>query len=57
MNSIHAGIGDKMGQMLQWFACGIGGLVLAFVKGWKLTLVALSVSPLMGITMFLLSMV
>ncbi|CAD5117028.1 DgyrCDS5857 [Dimorphilus gyrociliatus] len=45
VTKIQAGIGDKLGQFLQWFSTFLTGFILGFVFGWKLTLVILSVSP------------
>ncbi|CAF1309030.1 unnamed protein product, partial [Rotaria sordida] len=47
VNKVHDGIGDKLGLALQFLAAFIAGLILGLVKGWKLTLVILSVSPLL----------
>ncbi|UJR28455.1 hypothetical protein I4U23_009695 [Adineta vaga] len=47
VNKVHDGIGDKVGSALQFFAGFIAGLALGLIKGWKLTLVILSVSPLL----------
>ncbi|XP_014662073.1 PREDICTED: multidrug resistance protein 1-like [Priapulus caudatus] len=42
-----AGIGDKLGIMVQWVTACITGFIIGFTYGWKLTLVILSVSPLL----------
>ncbi|CAF1046776.1 unnamed protein product [Rotaria sordida] len=47
INKVHDGIGDKISSALQFFATFIGGMALGFIKGWKLTLVVLSVSPIL----------
>src|SRR6218665_872673 len=49
VNKIQEGIGDKISNFLQWFASFVSGIVIGFSKGWKLTLVILSVSPLLAI--------
>ncbi|CAF1022109.1 unnamed protein product, partial [Didymodactylos carnosus] len=49
INKIHDGIGDKIGSACQFLSAFLTGLILGFIKGWKLTLVVLSVSPLMFI--------
>lgn len=49
VNKIQEGIGDKISNFLQWFATFICGIVIGLVKGWKLALVILSVSPLLAI--------
>jgi ABC-type multidrug transport system fused ATPase/permease subunit len=43
---VKEGIGDKMADFLSLLARMIGCLVFALSKGWKLTLVILSVAPL-----------
>ncbi|CAG8663180.1 3265_t:CDS:2, partial [Racocetra fulgida] len=42
------GISEKVGQILQYAATFLGGFVIGFIKGWKLTLVLCSVFPLMA---------
>ncbi len=43
------GLGDKFAMVIQQLACFIAGLIIAFVKGWELSLVVLSTVPLMVI--------
>ncbi|CAF3736730.1 unnamed protein product [Rotaria magnacalcarata] len=47
VNKIHDGIGDKLGATAQFLSAFITGFCLGFAKGWKLTLVILSISPLL----------
>ncbi|KAG1947910.1 ATP-dependent translocase ABCB1 [Pimephales promelas] len=47
---INEGIGDKLGMLLQNLTTFFAGIIIGFVKGWKLTLVILAVSPLLGIS-------
>ncbi|PVD39429.1 hypothetical protein C0Q70_02059 [Pomacea canaliculata] len=47
---IHDGIGDKIGSLFQFVAGAIAGFVIGFYYGWKLTLVILSVSPLLAVS-------
>ena len=49
INQIQIGIGDKLGNFCQWFSCFLAGFIIGFIYGWKLTLVILSVTPLMVI--------
>ena len=49
VDQIEKGIGDKLGLLFQFFAAFIAGFVVGFVYGWKLTLVILSVSPLLAV--------
>jgi ABC-type bacteriocin/lantibiotic exporter with double-glycine peptidase domain len=48
VNKIQEGIGDKMGGTLQYFSTLVSGLAIAFARSWKLTLVAMAFSPLLG---------
>src|SRR6218665_106311 len=50
VDQIEAGIGDKLSLFVQYFCAFIAGFIVGFVKGWKLTLVILSVSPLLAFT-------
>uniref|UniRef100_A0A0D3GAF8 MDR-like ABC transporter n=1 Tax=Oryza barthii TaxID=65489 RepID=A0A0D3GAF8_9ORYZ len=42
---IQGAIGEKVGKFLQFVTTFLGGFVLAFLKGWLLTLVMLSTIP------------
>ncbi|XP_030301088.1 ATP-binding cassette sub-family B member 5 [Calypte anna] len=48
INTIHEGIGDKICIFVQFFATFVAGIIIGFIYGWKLTLVILSVSPLLA---------
>ncbi|XP_006138405.2 ATP-binding cassette sub-family B member 5 isoform X1 [Pelodiscus sinensis] len=50
INKINDGIGDKVAQLFQNMTTFIVGIVIGFVKGWKLTLVILATSPLVVIS-------
>ncbi|XP_075072541.1 ATP-dependent translocase ABCB1-like [Mixophyes fleayi] len=50
INTIHEGLGDKICIFIQFLSTFISGIVIGFVNGWKLTLVILSVSPLVGVS-------
>ncbi|XP_068114235.1 ATP-dependent translocase ABCB1-like [Hyperolius riggenbachi] len=50
INTIHDGLGDKFCIFTQYFSTFITGIVIGFINGWKLTLVILSVSPLLGVS-------
>ena len=41
------GIGHKIGMFVHAISIVLAGFVLAFVYGWKLTLVLISVTPLL----------
>ncbi|XP_048246672.1 ATP-dependent translocase ABCB1-like isoform X4 [Haliotis rufescens] len=55
INKIHDGIGDKMGNFLQWLSCSLAGFIIGFYYGWKLTLVILAISPALVISATLMS--
>ncbi|KAJ3357639.1 Multidrug resistance protein 1 [Entophlyctis luteolus] len=46
--AIQDGISDKVGQIIQSLSGFIGGFVIAFSKGWKLSLVLCCAFPLLG---------
>ena len=46
---IENGIGDKLALLFQYLAAFCAGFVVGFVYGWKLTLVILSISPLLAL--------
>ncbi|NXU57527.1 MDR1 protein, partial [Turnix velox] len=48
INTIHEGIGDKICIFVQFLATFLAGIIIGFIHGWKLTLVILSVSPLLA---------
>ncbi|CAL1611148.1 unnamed protein product [Knipowitschia caucasica] len=54
---IQEGIGDKVGLLLQAFTTFVSSFVIGFIKGWKMTLVILAVSPVLGIAAGLFSKV
>ncbi|XP_053322474.1 ATP-dependent translocase ABCB1 [Spea bombifrons] len=47
---VNEGIGDKISMLLQSLSTFLTGFVIGFVKGWKLTLVILAISPVMGLS-------
>lgn len=47
---IQDAMGEKVGKFLQLIATFIGGFVIAFIKGWLLTLVMLSTLPLLVVS-------
>lgn len=46
MEKLNEGFGDKMATFIQWIATFIGGYANGFFAEWKLTLVAMSIAPL-----------
>lgn len=57
MDRLSDGFGDKVATFVQWVATFIGGYCIGFVSGWKLTLVTISMSPLLVIVGSLLGRV
>ena len=51
------GLGDKMATFIQWVSCFVGGSVICLIRGWKLTLVLLSVAPIAAIVGAIIAMV
>ncbi|KAM8934651.1 bile salt export pump-like [Pelodytes ibericus] len=49
INKINDAIADQVGIFIQRFTTFISGFLLGFVNGWKLTLIIIAVSPLIGI--------
>ncbi|XP_075036809.1 bile salt export pump-like [Mixophyes fleayi] len=49
INKINDAIADQVGIFIQRFTTFLFGFLLGFVNGWKLTLVIIAVSPLIGI--------
>ncbi|KAG8389626.1 hypothetical protein BUALT_Bualt02G0248600 [Buddleja alternifolia] len=52
---IQEAMGEKVGKFMQLIATFLGGFVIAFIKGWLLTLVMLSSIPLLVISGALMS--
>ncbi|XP_067865081.1 ATP-dependent translocase ABCB1-like isoform X3 [Heterodontus francisci] len=50
INKINEGIGDKIGLLFQCISTFAGGIIIGFVRGWKLTLVILAASPLLALS-------
>nr|XP_039263789.1 ATP-dependent translocase ABCB1-like isoform X2 [Styela clava] len=50
IQKIQDGISDKVSISIQMFARALAGLVIGFIYSWKLALVILAVSPLLGIS-------
>ena len=42
------GLGRKLGEGIQFFTCGLGGIVYALVQSWKVALVVLSFTPVIS---------
>uniref|UniRef100_A0A669QYL3 ATP binding cassette subfamily B member 1 n=1 Tax=Phasianus colchicus TaxID=9054 RepID=A0A669QYL3_PHACC len=50
VSKINEGIGDKIGLLIQSETTFITGFIVGLVRGWKLTLVILAVSPVLGLS-------
>ncbi|NXX42987.1 MDR1 protein, partial [Tricholaema leucomelas] len=50
VSKINEGIGDKIGLFFQSLTTFIAGFVVGLIRGWKLTLVILAVSPVLGLS-------
>ncbi|KAJ1766822.1 hypothetical protein IW139_001768 [Coemansia sp. RSA 353] len=48
VNLIQEGVSEKFSFVIQYVSTFISGIVLAFVRGWQLTLVVLAVMPLLA---------
>ncbi|XP_038653369.1 ATP-dependent translocase ABCB1-like isoform X2 [Scyliorhinus canicula] len=55
INKINEGIGDKIGLLFQYISTFVGGIIIGFARGWKLTLVILAASPLLALSAVLWS--
>uniref|UniRef100_A0A8B9KLI3 Bile salt export pump n=1 Tax=Astyanax mexicanus TaxID=7994 RepID=A0A8B9KLI3_ASTMX len=49
INKINDAIADQVSIFIQRFTTFVCGFLMGFVRGWKLTLVIISVSPLIGV--------
>ncbi|XP_074196785.1 ATP-dependent translocase ABCB1 isoform X2 [Rhinolophus sinicus] len=50
VSKINEGIGDKIGIFFQSMATFFTGFIVGFTRGWKLTLVILAISPVLGLS-------
>lgn len=50
VSKINEGIGDKIGIFFQSIATFFTGFIVGFTRGWKLTLVILAISPVLGLS-------
>ncbi|KAM5156859.1 ATP-dependent translocase ABCB1-like [Mantella aurantiaca] len=50
VSKINDGTGEQLAMMFQYASTFLTGFIIGFVRGWKLTLVVLAVSPLMGLS-------
>lgn len=57
INKINDAIADQVSIFVQRFTTFVCGFCVGFVKGWKLTLVIISASPLIGVGAGLMALV
>ncbi|XP_065587378.1 ATP-dependent translocase ABCB1-like isoform X2 [Cyrtonyx montezumae] len=50
VSKINEGIGDKIGLLIQSETTFLTGFIVGLIRGWKLTLVILAVSPVLGLS-------
>ncbi|XP_037366487.1 ATP-dependent translocase ABCB1 isoform X2 [Talpa occidentalis] len=50
VSKINEGIGDKIAMFFQSIATFVTGFIIGFTRGWKLTLVILAISPVLGVS-------
>uniref|UniRef100_A0A8C0C1V9 ATP binding cassette subfamily B member 1 n=1 Tax=Buteo japonicus TaxID=224669 RepID=A0A8C0C1V9_9AVES len=50
VSKISEGIGDKIGLLVQAVTTFVTGFIVGLIRGWKLTLVILAVSPVLGLS-------
>ena len=55
--TFQAGIGDKIATFIQWVSTFVVGAIICLIRGWKLTLVILTVTPIAAGAGFILSKV
>lgn len=50
LERVREGIGDKCSMMIQYASTFVAGFIVGFVKGWQLTLVIMSLTPLLALS-------
>ncbi|GIY25675.1 ATP-dependent translocase ABCB1 [Caerostris darwini] len=50
LERIREGIGDKFSMLIQYASTFLAGFVVGFIKGWQLTLVIMSMTPLLTLS-------
>ncbi|XP_035220958.1 ATP-dependent translocase ABCB1-like [Stegodyphus dumicola] len=50
LERVREGIGDKFSMVIQYYSTFIAGFVVGFIKGWQLTLVIMSLTPLLALS-------
>ena len=57
INNVQNGMGDKVATFIHFFVTFLAGYVIGFIKGWKLTLIILSLTPLLAVSATILIVV
>ena len=57
LNKLQEGIGEKIGMLFFLVSTFVLSILRAFIEGWELTLLLLSMIPMMGLATFFLSKV
>lgn len=57
INKVNSAIADQVAIFIERVSTFIFGFLVGFVGGWKLTLVMIAVSPLIGLAAGLMAMV
>ena len=52
IEQIEFGLGEKIGQSIENLSTIVSGLIIAFLTSWELTLIMLTLAPLMGICLY-----
>ncbi|GBL74148.1 Multidrug resistance protein 1 [Araneus ventricosus] len=50
LERIREGIGDKFSMLIQYGSTFLAGFIVGFIKGWQLTLVIMSMTPLLTLS-------
>nr|XP_042899922.1 uncharacterized protein LOC107456703 [Parasteatoda tepidariorum] len=50
LERVREGIGDKFSMLIQYASTFVAGFIVGFIKGWQLTLVIMSLTPLLALS-------
>lgn len=57
MDKVREGMAEKVPMCISLFMCFVASVIIAFIYGWKLTLVCCAIVPLLIITSVLVAKV
>lgn len=57
INKINNAIADQVSTFIERISAFVGGFMVGFIGGWKLTMVVIAVSPLIGVAAGLMAVV